>query len=57
MVKKYCAYYIKQINDYVSKRANNEFRKQDLTLSQHTVLSILCEFPNNTATMKSIEHE
>ena len=57
MVKKYCAYYIKQINDYVAKRANNELREYDLTLAQHTVLMILYGSPEKRASMKSLEHE
>lgn len=57
MVKKYCAYYIKQIDDYVAKRANNELRKYDLTLAQHTVLMILYGNTEKKVSMKCLEHE
>lgn len=57
MVKRYCTYYIKQIYDYVEKRANNEFRKYDLTLAQMTVLMILSSHPQGVLALKSLEHE
>ena len=57
MVKRYCTYYIKQIYDYVEKRANNEFRKYDLTLAQMTVLMILSSHPQGVLALKALEHE
>ncbi len=57
MVEKYCAYYIKQIDDYVARRANNELREYDLTLAQHTVLMILYGSPEKRASMKCLERE
>ena len=56
-MKKYCTYYIKQIHDYVEKRANNEFRKYDLTLAQITVLMILSTSSEGRLSLKEIEHE
>lgn len=56
-MKKYCTYYIKQIHDYVEKRANNELRKKDLTLMQLTVLVILASASEGQLSLKEIEHE
>lgn len=56
-MKKYCTYYIKQIHDYVEKRANNELRKNDLTLAQLTVLVILASASEGQLSLKEIEHE
>ncbi len=56
-MKKYWTYYIKQIHDYVEKRANNEFRKYDLTHAQMTVLLMLSSDLKGRLSLKTIEHE
>ena len=56
-MRKYCTYYIKQIHDYVEKRANNELRKNDLTLALATVLILLSSDSEKQLALKAIEHE
>lgn len=56
-MRKYCTYYIKQIHDYIEKRANNELRTCDLTLAQHTVLFLLMNTSFGQLEFKALEKE
>lgn len=46
---------VKQIHDALEKRSNNELRGHDLTLSQLTVLLMLSDQPDGTASLKALE--
>ena len=51
----HCGFLIKQIHDALEKQANNDLRKQDLTMAQVAVLLALDDLPNKQATLKVLE--
>ncbi len=51
----HCGILIKQINDVLAKRANNELRSQGLTLIQSFILLSLEQMMEQTASFKEIE--
>lgn len=52
---KTCGQLFKQINDELQRRANNQMRSQDITMSQATVLLELAHAPSSTLSMKELE--
>lgn len=50
-----CGFFIKQINDAMERRANNDLRNQDLTMAQVTVLMTLNDSPDKSASLKELE--
>lgn len=50
-----CAKLFKQINDELQKRANNDMRAQDITMSQAQVLLELSKAPGMQLSMKELE--
>lgn len=54
---KTCGQLFKQINDELQRRANNQMRSQDITMSQATVLLELAHAPNSTLSMKELEKQ
>lgn len=53
--KKPCGLLIKQINDALERRANNELRSDGLTLVQAGALFALSKLPGQEASMKDLE--
>ena len=51
-----CGFFIKQIHDAMDRRANNDLRNQDLTISQIAVLIILNDSPSKSASLKELEY-
>lgn len=54
---KTCGQLFKQINDELQRRANNQMRSQDITMSQATVLLELAHAPSSTLSMKELEKQ
>ncbi len=50
-----CGLWIKQINDALERRANNQLRNDGLTLGQASVLFELSKRPGQQASMKDLE--
>ncbi len=51
-----CGFVIKQLNDAMERRSNNALRAQGLTLTQMNVLMLLEDLPEQTASLKDLEH-
>lgn len=51
-----CGMLFKQIVDSITKRSNNELRKNNLTLSQIRYLSFIYEYPFEKVSLKVIEN-
>lgn len=50
-----CGFYLKQLNDSLTKNANNALRKEDITMTQTGVLLYLHDLKEKEATLKELE--